>query len=152
MARGFHRGNQRLQWGRIHADAEGKQAFTMPEGFLAASMGPHPCGCGGAFGLAVKNLLREASMGPHPCGCGGSEKASDTQKACQSLQWGRIHADAEGGVAQAACRAGTGSLQWGRIHADAEGVARATGWDHIHVASMGPHPCGCGGPTSDDKS
>ena len=38
------------------------------------------------------------------------------------LQWGRIHADAEGNRADNVLLYVFFGLQWGRIHADAEGV------------------------------
>ena len=61
-----------LQWGRIHADAEGQ---------------PH---------IELADLMAKASMGPHPCGCGGSTLRAMQPLRIRWLQWGRIHADAEG--------------------------------------------------------
>ena len=59
-------------------------------------MGPHPCGCGGNIdGLdQAEGII--ASMGPHPCGCGGDPATLGCVLAMVRLQWGRIHADAEG--------------------------------------------------------
>ena len=187
-----------LQWGRIHADAEGCRIERLQREHHAASMGPHPCGCGGLiaryFGSLTPHVLQwgrihadaeglhlpqhplvnqNASMGPHPCGCGGFSLPQNLglsstsfngaasmrmrrgdlnqvlQGAAQLLQWGRIHADAEGTPAQRRgaassrrfngaasmrmrraadaakyCRPLGSVLQWGRIHADAEGKIR----------------------------
>ena len=155
----------RLQWGRIHADAEGMitsvtslaararfngaASMRMRRGALRglvsrfvrwASMGPHPCGCGGPPECSGLVPEPRASMGPHPCGCGGHLTCLRLLPEMVQLQWGRIHADAEGPPAEFLFVA-VESLQWGRCGGQLarlklQGEARA---------SMGPHPCGCGG-------
>ena len=62
------------------------------------------------------------------------------------LQWGRIHADADAeGMALMGYEVFKKGLQWGRIHADAEGIGTQLRPARQSPASMGPHPCGCGG-------
>ena len=59
-------------------------------------------------------------MGPHPCGCGGLLIPDLDIESYHLLQWGRIHADAEGLIEKQLILLQI-QLQWGRIHADAEG-------------------------------
>ena len=87
-----------LQWGRIHADAEGPRGCAQNVHDGSASMGPHPCGCGGTVTALQTPGLSCASMGPHPCGCGGVTAFFGISWFRDLLQWGRIHADAEGRV------------------------------------------------------
>ena len=86
-----------LQWGRIHADAEGgwpcrdsSQVKTCFNG--AASMRMRRV----RFKYTDPLTGQLASMGPHPYGCGGEVDVCELSDFDDLLQWGRIHADAEG--------------------------------------------------------
>ena len=133
-------------------------------------------------------------MGPHPCGCGGATESASLLQQIIGLQWGRIHADAEGRNPYEApsqnhsCFNGAASMRMRRGRLQAEGHVRTASFNgaasmrmrrvcsttcrrcrfprrfngaasmrmrrvvrHFlndsrpDVASMGPHPCGCGG-------
>ena len=181
-----------LQWGRLHAEAERIGEAIADDRGTDASMGPPPCGGGkiDSDGFTAKTNLRfngaasmrrrkgggrsprarprGASMGPPPCGGGKVGHCSTSRSRMTTLQWGRLHAEAER-TSATFTPVKDGMLQWGRLHAEAERSAiemfvdRHGGtlqWGRLHAeaersrqgvqgsrrlkASMGPPPCGGG--------
>ena len=119
--------NSALQWGRLHAEAESHLVRGEGEDRAGASMGPPPCGGGKLPRVRSRARQPAASMGPPPCGGG--------------KPWDRV---LRGPF--------TGTLQWGRLHAEAESVNAAARAAVYALASMGPPPCGGGKIPSDSRT
>ena len=135
-----------LQWGRIHADAEGDGTICSECKGVGSFNGAASMRMRREFTLRLTETFAKsgfngaASMRMRRVRLTTNPDATSWVK----LQWGRIHADAEGHLVPPNLGR-VDVLQWGRIHADAEGAGRILCTVRIIGASMGPHPCGCGG-------
>ena len=111
-----------LQWGRIHADAEGS-AISFPSSHWTVCFN-------GAASMRMRRELCNAQGARESCSRFNGAASMRMRRArlrvnliavfTAWLQWGRIHADAEGHDPYPKVYLDSW-LQWGRIHADAEG-------------------------------